>query len=148
MVERATLTCLWIGSFVLAMLVVELYIGKTVSIDGLDMLVLLQEDRLDAMKPLFTIYGSYLAGILAFWYAKPFKPAKSDGAERFRFWLAMACAAVFNGWILYMVSRAHFTTGATVMADILSAVQIASWMSVIVAPANAFYFGIKAKPAT
>jgi hypothetical protein len=126
---------------------VELYIGKSVTVEGREMLVLLQEDRLDALKPVFTIYGAYLAGILAFWYTKPFKPLKSDGAEAFRFWLAIACAAVFNGWIIYMVSRGHFMMEPPVMADIASAVQIASWMSVIVAPANAFYFGVKAKPA-
>lgn len=143
---RIVLTAIWLGSFLLALILVEGYIGKTVMIDGAAIKVLLAEDRLDAMKPIFTIYSAYLAAILGFWFAKPFKPTPSDRARRVRFGLAVVCTVIFNGWILYMIGLGHLGHPAAVMATIQSTVQIAAWISVVVAPVNAYYFGSKAKP--
>ena len=139
MTARITLTCIWLFAFLLSLILVELYVEKG------DSFVLLKADRLDAMKPVFVIYSAYLATILGFWFTKPFKPVKSDSAEQTRFWLAIACALIFNGWVLYMVGRGHFGDKENVLDDIKDAIKIARWFSVVVVPVNVYYFGVKSK---
>ena len=145
MTERVTLTFFWLLSFLLSLIMVELYVGRTVLYHGDMLMVLLEDDRLEAMGPVFAIYSGHLAAILGFWFVKPFKPVKSDGAERVRFWLAVVCTLIFNGWVLYMIGRGHLGSVQAVMQDLKTAVKIATSISVVVAPVNAFYFGAKAR---
>jgi hypothetical protein len=139
--ERTVLTALWLAAFVAALLLVESYVNRR-NADGIA--ILLSDDRLDALKPLSGLYGVYLAGILGFWFAKPFKEIADDRARRVRFRIALACTLIFNAMILYMVGREHLAPGGNVLADIRSAVKIAAWMSLVVAPVNLYYFGMKA----
>lgn len=138
--ELTVLTAIWFAAFVAALLLVESYVVRK-NADGFA--ILLADNRLDALKPLIGLYGGYLAGILGFWFAKPFKEIEDDRARRVRFRIALACTIIFNAWILYMVGREHLMPGGEVLTDIHSAVKIAAWLSVVVAPVNLYYFGIK-----
>lgn len=139
--ERVLLTAVWLTALVLSLLLAESYIGRR---NASGIAILLEEDRPDAWKPLISLYGGYLAGILAFWFAKPFKKITSDRARAIRFWIALTCTLVFNGVVLYMVGREHLAPGGNVLEDIRSAVRIGAWLSVLVGPVNLYYFGMKA----
>lgn len=119
---------------------IESYVGKP---DASGVFVLLEEDRLPTMKPMILLYGSYLAGILAFWFLRPFRMPRAGGADRQRFWIAMACTLLFNGSIVYLVARAHLRPGAIVADDVDGAAKLALWLSFVVAPINFHYFGMK-----
>ena len=142
--ERATLTAIWLGAFVVAFLFIELYIGKK---DAAGLKVLLPEDRIDVLRPIALLYSGYLTGVLACWFARPFKAVLDDQARRIRFVIAVACTIIFNVVVLYLVGREHVWTGGNVVDDIHTAVKVAALMSFIVAPANLYYFGIKSTEA-
>jgi len=139
--ERATITAIWLLSFIVTLLIVESYVGRQ---NAAGISILLNEDRLDALKPLTGLYGGYMAGILGFWFAKPFKEIENDRARLVRFGIALVCTLVFNAVVLYMVAREHIAPGGNVITDIHSAVKIAGWLSIVVAPINLYYFGMKA----
>jgi hypothetical protein len=71
------------------------------------------------------LYGSYLSGIIAFWFLKPFPPPQNDQAARARFMIALVCTAIFNLIILYSVSQIHLWGGGTttVLDNVSSAVN-------------------------
>ena len=135
------LTAIWLASFLAVLAVIESYIqvrdpsGKT---------VLIPEDRVDAMRPLIAVYGSYLAGILGFWFVKPFRPIASLRRwHQYRFTIALACTLIFNLVILYMVSQEYIAGNRLVLDDVQTAAILAGLLSFIVAPVNAYYFGVK-----
>lgn len=140
--ERITLTALWVASFVAALIVTETYLHVT-NADGI--LLALPEDRLDHVGALAKLYGPYIAGILAFWFVKPFAAPKDDAARRVRFWLALVTTAILNAWVLFLLTEKLRVAdgGGTVLADIQQAVTHAAVLSFLVAPVNAFYFGTK-----
>ena len=138
--ERASLTAVWLISFITALLLVESYIGRH---NSAGMRILLDEDRLDALKPLAELYAGYIAGILGFWFAKPFKEIKNDRVRFTRFCIALVCTIIFNAVVLYMVGHEYIASGGNVISDIHCAVKIAAWLSVVVAPINLYYFGMK-----
>lgn len=142
MLARATLTGVWIVSFLVTLIIVESYIGKSVNFQGRDVIVLLEEARLEVMRPVFFIYGAYLTGILGFWFLKPFPALVIDKAETARFWIALVCTMSFNVWIIYMFGKAHFSDTSMVLSNMEDAVWLAKWISIIVAPVNAYYFGM------
>ena len=139
--ERTALTAIWLVFFVATLLMVESYVGHP---NAAGIAILLDEDRLDALKPLTALYGGYLAGILGFWFARPFKEIENDRARQVRLGIALVCTLVFNVVVLYMVAREHLAPGGNVINDVDSAVKIAGWLSVVVAPINFYYFGMKA----
>jgi hypothetical protein len=139
---RFTLTAIWIGSFILALIIIESYI---VRLDA-GQAVLLPEDRLDCLRPLMALYGSYLAGILAFWFARPLSAARIPAAWRRRqFTIAVICTALFNAILLYLISQQYIVANRIVVEDVGTAVTTAGLLSFIVAPVNAFYFGQRDK---
>jgi hypothetical protein len=139
---RFTLTAIWIVSFTLALIVIESYI---VRLEG-SQAVLLPDDRLDCLRPLIALYGSYLAGILGFWFARPFSPKPIPAAWRKRqFTIAVVCTVLFNAILLYLISQQYIAGNRIVVEDVGTAVTIAGLLSFIVAPVNAFYFGQKDK---
>ncbi|MNL12940.1 hypothetical protein D3C87_1338230 [compost metagenome] len=86
----------------------------------------------------------YLGGILIFWFLRPFPDrAHRPELERVRFALAWVGAAVINlaflGWVLV-----GYWYPAAAFSDILDARNIVIWLSFIVAPANVYYFGLRA----
>lgn len=143
MKERITLTTLWVASFVIALVITELYLHVK-NADGI--VFALAEDRLDHMGALAKLYGPYIAGILAFWFVKPFSAPKSDAARRVRFWLALVTTAILNAWVLFLLTEKLriANAGGTVLEDIQQAVTHAALLSFLVAPVNAYYFGTKA----
>jgi hypothetical protein len=134
------LTAIWIGSFLCSLIIVEIY----VHIHRAGILVLLPEERLDCMKPLIFLYGAYIPVILAFWFLKPFSAPTSDAAADARFRIATICTIAFNGMVLILIAQNLFSTSPMpVLFNVKSAVAIAGWISFIVAPINAYYFGAK-----
>ncbi len=142
MKARVVITVIWLVAFILSILIVESYVHTQTS-DGLQ--ILFSEDRLSCMKPLMVLFSSYLVGILAFWFLKPFKPTKIDVTEKIRFWLAISCTLIFVLVILYFVSYVHIVgiDDGGVLNNINTGISIAKMMSFIVAPINFYYFGLK-----
>ncbi len=142
MKERLVITVIWLVAFILSILIVESYV-HTQTGDGIQ--ILFAEDRLLCMKPLILLFSSYLAGILAFWFLKPFKTSKIDKTDKVRFWLATTCTLVFVLVVLYFVSYVHVfgIDEGGVLNNIDMGISIAKMMSFIVAPINLYYFGIK-----
>ena len=142
MKSRLAIIGIWLLGLILSLIILESYIHTTTE-DGLNFL--LPEDRLPSMTPLVTIFGTYLGGILSFWFLKPFKPIKSDHAEIFRFWLAIICTLLFVGVILYFVSYTYiyFPNDTTVIDNITTGSKVAALLSFVVAPVNFYYFGMK-----
>jgi hypothetical protein len=138
--DRWILTAIWLLSLVLCVVLVELYIGKQ---NSAGLVILLDEDRIDALKPVAVLYGGYLTGILGFWFLKPFKAAGTSRAGRARFWIAAACSIFFNTLIVYYIGHGHFDGGEGVLDDISTAGKVAGLLSFLVAPVNAYYFGMK-----
>lgn len=142
MKERLVITIIWLAAFILSILIVESYV-HTQTDDGV--YILFAEDRLACMKPLMVLFSSYLGGILAFWFLKPFKQPKIDPTEKIRFWIATSCTLVFVLVVLYFVSYAHIVgiDEGGVLGNINTGISVAQMMSFIVAPINFYYFGLK-----
>jgi hypothetical protein len=106
---------------------------------------ILPEDRNDVLPGLLKGYGAYVAAVLAFWFLKPFSQPKSDAADRNRFWIALACTLFFNGAILFFLINCYFVTPSQrdFAGDSVTAIALMKWLSFVVAPVNAFYFGAK-----
>lgn len=142
MKPRLVISAIWLGGFILSLVILESYIHNTTA-EGLS--YLLPEDRLPTVTPLAALFGTYLGGILSFWFLKPFKPSPSDHAENVRFWLATICTMIFVCVILYFVGYTYlFGPGeSTVTENINTGSKVAALISFIVAPINFYYFGIK-----
>jgi hypothetical protein len=139
--RQLLLTIVWILSFVGALALVESYIqvkdfaGKT---------VLIADDRLDAMKPLVILYGGYLTGILGFWFVRPFPAPQAERQwHEHRFAIALVCTAIFNVVILYLVGQQYISGERWVIDDVGTAAIFGGLLSFVVAPINAYYFGVK-----
>lgn len=142
MKDRFTLTAIWLASFILALVVIESYIVRP----NAGQAVLLPDDRLDCLRPLIALYGGYLTGILAFWFARPFTPTAIPPAWRKRqFTIAVVCSVLLNAVVLYLISQQYIGGNRIVVEDVGTAVTVAGLLSFIVAPVNAFYFGQKDK---
>lgn len=140
MKNRILLTCVWMIGFLIALLLIEL----TINLENANGLVfLLEEDRLDAMKPVIGIYTGYLAGLLAFWFLRPFPKPKSGRGERFRFRLALVCTVFFNLVVIYMIARGIVWPQMLIDGYLQQATSLAALLSFLVAPVNFYYFGTK-----
>jgi len=134
---RLALTIVWLAAFLISLGLVLLHQLKG---------DISQAVSLNCIERLAALFSAYLAGMLGFWYLKPFPAARTKRGDSIRFWLAMVCAVVFNGMILLYVGRAHVTYqpgDPDVLDNVKAAVQIAGWLSFLVAPANLYYFGLK-----
>ena len=137
---RIWLTAVWFASFVAALGIVESYIGHQ---DANGKLMLLDEDRPDAMKPVIALFASYLSGLLAFWFLRPLPKAKRPRGEQVRAVLAMACTVLFNAMILYLLCGEHRHRNGNVFEMIHDTILVAGWASLLVGPVNLYYFGMK-----
>ncbi len=144
MKERFTITAIWLTGFIISLLIVESYV-HTHTRAGVQLLF--PEDRLPCMTTLVEIFGAYIGGMLAFWFVKPFKPAKTDAAEKIRFGLALTCSLLFVLTLLFFVSYVHiFGPGEnSVQQNIVTGRKLAVLLSFIIAPVNLYYFGMKVK---
>lgn len=145
MTARHVLTYIWLCSFFLSIGVVEIYIHRTTIHQGFPIPILIEDSRIEALKPIVAIYSVHISAILGFWFTKPFKPAVTDSADAVRFKLAVLCAVVFNVFVLYLIGKGHISPTDRVMENIHDASKIATLMTFLVAPINAFYFGQKKK---
>lgn len=139
---RFQLTLIWLASFVIVLLMIELTINRE---NAQGLVFLLEEDRLDAMKPVIGIYAAYLAGLLAFWFIKPFAKAGTGKGERLRFRLALGCTLFFNLVVIYMVARGILWPRMLIDGYLEQAATLAGFLSFLVAPVNLYYFGMKMK---
>ena len=125
-----------------ALTAIELYVLRK-NPEGIRYLI--PEERLDAMKPLCTLYGVYIGGILIFWYTKPFRPPRSDKAKHIRFWLAIACTVILNVALLFYVWQIHMFgfDRYSALESVQTGVKLAGLLSFLVGPVNLYYFGMK-----
>jgi hypothetical protein len=136
------LTVLWVGAFVAALILLELYGYRH---DAAGKVFLTSQDRFELMTPVITIYSFYLAGILGFWYTKPFKVRRAGRTRAFRFGLALTCTLIWNSYVLYLIGYKHLFPAHDVstVGDYVNAGRnLGLWLSFVVAPANFYYFGI------
>lgn len=139
--KQLLLTAIWLASFMGTLAVIESYVQVE---DAAGKTVLIPEDRVDAMKPVVAVYGGYLTGILAFWFLKPFRPLRNPRRwHQYRFAVALACTLVFNAIILYLVSQHYLAGHDLVLDDVDTASTFAGLLSFVVAPVNAYYFGVQ-----
>jgi hypothetical protein len=140
--SQFVLTLVWLFFFVANLAVLESYVHVTTP-EGKKYLV--AEDRNEFLHPILTMYGSYISGILAFWFVKPFRPPASESGARARFLIAILCTIIFNGAIVFLLSQSYFLPEGRrdVGADLETAKSLMKWLSFIVAPVNLFYFGSK-----
>lgn len=142
MKPRVVITVIWLLAFAISIVITESYIHVRTA-DGLS--ILFAEDRLSCMKPLVAIYSGYLGGILGFWFLRPFKPARTDAAERVRFWLAVSCSLMFVSVLMFFVSYTYLfgAEEGGCQVHIIMGSKIAGMLSFLVAPVNFYYFGMK-----
>jgi hypothetical protein len=136
--RRLALTFVWLAAFILVILTIEVYYWGYPTERKL-----IAEERLEVYTPVASVYFVYLAGILCAWYLKPFPKLRFDAEnDRPRFIIALITTVLFNTLVLYLVSLAHWTAAGAV-PTIKSAMKLAALFSILVAPVNAYYFGIK-----
>ncbi|PSK89546.1 hypothetical protein [Taibaiella chishuiensis] len=140
MKKKWILTIVWLASFVLCLCLVESFFYFKNG-DGIPFL--LSDDRVAAWRPVRNLYFPYLSGVLAFWFIRPFPPAKTLQAGKRRFTLAICCTLLFNVIVLFIISQVYwnYQEGTNAIENINDAVTMAAWFSFVVAPVNAFYFG-------
>jgi hypothetical protein len=109
---------------------------------------LLPQARLDVMKYVCIFYGSYLGGILTFWYFRPFRPGASESLERVRFAIALAGTVILNFVVVAFCWKMHLPESpqGNVLESVTTGLKLAGYLSFLVGPANLYYFGIKPKP--
>lgn len=136
MSDRLTLTLIWLASLVICLVLVFSY-AETDHI--------LHAQVLPHAKPLTYLYGPYLVAILGFWYFKPFPAPSPERIEAVRFWLALACTLILNLVVLYFVAAGYLRPEriTLILDEINTGVKMAGYLSFLVGPANAYYFGMK-----
>jgi hypothetical protein len=118
---------------------VESYIGRLQ--DGVVMLV--AEDRVPILTPIAVLYGSYLAGIIVFWFRPFYSNAGTPGLQRIRFWLALIPSAALNLIMVYLVWHNHFDSSTTIQEEVSNGVKICRLLSFLAGPAMLYYFGFR-----
>ncbi len=140
--QKVVLTFIWLGSFVISVLLVESY---TFVHDDKGYVILTFEESWEPLKPLLVIYTSYLTGILAFWFIKPFKPARTGKAAKVRFLIALICTVIFNVVVMYWASHYYLRPHdqEVILDNLMRAATYAKGLSFLVAPVNVYYFGTR-----
>lgn len=104
---------------------------------------ILEQERLECLRPLLEFYGAYVAGILSFWYFGRFPRLGGPNLEKHRFLVALLCTLILNVVLLYVAAGVYLRGTIDFPQDIRDAVQIATELSFLVAPVNLYYFGMK-----
>lgn len=138
---RLLLTVLWIIFFLAALGICESYIH--VLKDG--KVYMTFSERPLYLKPICLLYAPYIAGILAFWFLNPFPPAQSEIAARYKMIIAFGVTIIFNVLFLFIIGQAYLykSSDSNIIEDVDFAIKMATWLSFLVAPVNAYYFGTK-----
>lgn len=138
--ERLVITCVWGGGLLASVACALCYLLVR---DGTEVPLLVWHDVVDVLKSVLAVYGAYLGGIIAFWFAKPFTPKRSPAHDRIRFWIALSGAVVVNLAFLGWMSIGYWSSSAR-LEDILAAKNAMIWLAFVVAPANLYFFGVRA----
>ncbi len=141
--QRKTLTCIWFAFFLGALLIVELYFWHTVEVGGQRAPIALSSGRAAIYGTVISIYGPIIGAIIAFWFARPFKPAPSGAHDAFRYKLALGSTALFNVVVLAMLARYHFAQSGMLEDATASAKTMAWALAFLITWPNYFYFGSK-----
>ena len=144
MKTRTSLTAIWLVSFAISVTLILSYLRT----EHNGMRILFTSDLGPTLRPLCVLYGSYLAGILGFWFFKPFKLPADRG--HIRFYLAVSCTLLLNAPIIWFLLQWHLAgegRSESVQTDVESAISWAKWASFLVAPINLYYFGMKSARA-
>jgi hypothetical protein len=138
---RLLLTVLWIIFFLIALGICESYIH--VLKDG--KVYMTFSERPLFIKPISLLYSPYIAGILAFWFINPFLPAQTEIAAKYKMIIAFSVTIIFNILLLFIISQAYLSKSgdSNIIEDVDFAIKMAAWLSFLVAPVNAYYFGTK-----
>ena len=141
MSPRLTLTFFWLAGLVTSLIVVEIYMHA----ESNGVPLVFDDYRPVLLRPVATLYGTILAGILGSWFIKRFKAPTADPDGRRLFTIALVCTLIWNLGVIYLLSQRLFTTGGggTVDSDFAVATQFGTWFAFLVAPVNFYYFGIK-----
>ncbi len=144
MKTRLVLTVIWMLSMLIAIVGIELYVHR-IAPNGERFL--LPEDRLEVMQNVCIFYGSYLGGILTFWYFRPFPAGRSDSIERARFAIALAGTVILNVIVVAFCWQIHVpgSQAGSIFESVNTGLKLAGYLSFLVGPANLYYFGIKPK---
>jgi hypothetical protein len=142
MQRRLYLSFIWLVSLALSVCVIESYVHATTR-DGYKFI--LPEDRDDQLPKVLAAYGAYIGGILIFWFIKPFPNTSSEAIEKYRGPIAYFCTIFFNAVIVYFLFGCYLSKpeNRNFAEDCRIAINCFKWLSFIVAPVNAFYFGTK-----
>jgi hypothetical protein len=139
---RLALTIVWLLSLILTVVLVESYV-HALTPEGKR--YILPEDRDEILPRLLKGYGAYIASVLAFWFVQPFSGPKSNRRDKYRFWIALTCTLFFNCAILFVLAECYFASAIqrNFGASADTALGLMKWLSFLVVPVNAFYFGTK-----
>jgi len=140
MKTRTTITTIWLGSFLLAIVIAEAYFLRTTS-DGIPFL--LAEDRPPIYKMLVAIYGINLGALLVAWFTKPFPRLQKTNKQRVLHVLALTLTIAYNALLLYLIAQGHWSQTQTITKILRDVKLIAGLLVFLVAPVNTYYFGIK-----
>ena len=142
--QRFALSLIWLGGLITSVVLVELYIQLTV--DGIPFLF--PDQRGIFLRPVAALYGAVIAGILASWFIKRFKPPANHPDAQAVFVLALVCTLTWNLGVVYLIGQRLIwpEQGGTLEQDFATVRQFGTWFAFLVAPVNFYYFGIKPKP--
>jgi hypothetical protein len=134
--QRILLTLVWFAGMLASAGVVLSYLGTA---GGVAMLLWAEVTKV--LQSVLAIYAVYLGGIIAFWFAKPFKVRRDRMRTQIRFWIAMIGTLILNGAYVANLSIGYWNS-AVGLDDIIDARQLAWWLSFVVAPPNLYFFGL------
>lgn len=137
----AYLTAMWVSGFLASLFIVNSYVGAQTASGKY---IVAPGDRWECLTPLFKLYTPYLVGILTFWFTKPFQKRPNKWSAILAN-LALIFTLSFTFAVLYLVSQKHLnpSSSTNVIEDVRLAVKVALALSPLVAPINAYYFGMK-----
>ena len=142
--RRWRLSVVWLASFVLAVLLLESYFLRQVTVMGQRVPILTAASRPAMYGELAQIYGPVLLLIGAAWFAKPLKPIPSSTLETQRWRWALACTLGFNAIVLALIGAYHWQAGTgEVLETMRTAKGVGVALAVLVAWPNVHYFGAK-----
>jgi hypothetical protein len=144
MLSRQTLTVVWVASALVAIAILFSY--RVTGPPGDEAVWMIPQELWQLALPrVLAMYGLFIGPVLLAWYVRPFPPAASDGAHRFRFGLALVLTLTFNGIVLFLLAQQHLRSPVegSILDDVDRAVAFSKYAAFFVLAPNAYYFGAK-----
>ena len=138
---RSVIAIVWISAFFIAVCVLE---GYFVFHNSMGIPYLIPEERIQ-IYPLFVgIYSLTLGPLLLAFFLRPFNPPRQKNRIFLIKPIAMGLTIFYNVAILYLISRAYFSSNISINDIISQTKQAALILEFLVVPVNVYYFGMKA----